>query len=64
MTAAIRFSNHSRTYGQFTDAQILHAVRLWRLGKDTHDIANVFGFGEDYVYNHMAEWRLRMRNVK
>lgn len=56
-----RFGNNARskTYGTFNDQQIAHAVRLFHAGKDTLEIANVFGVGEDYIYNSLPKWRLQ-----
>lgn len=39
------------------DWQQLQAVRLWKEGNDTYEIARKLGVGEHLVYNELPKWR-------
>lgn len=39
------------------DWQRLQAVRLWKEGNDTYEIARQLGVGEHLVYNELPKWR-------
>lgn len=46
-----------------TEKELARAITLWRMGKDTYDIAKELKVHESQVFNSLREWREKQRTA-